>query len=293
MSHGTLHSGDLTVVIGDNSAHGDHRAGYNGIWSLTHRSERENLFVPAYSGFNLEHIFDGDRCDSANRPVFFEPRNAAMQFTQISDTAAELHQPATPVFGVESITRFQLIEPHFIDIAFHCTPTREAFPYGYLGLFWASYINAPEDRSIYFRDKGIWQQLCTQAHCHESSVRRDDDNVTLPHREGMGDALFRHDSPLKYNEPFFYGLFRNHVFIQMFDSVFPVRFVHSPGGGGLNAHHGTYNPAWDFMMILPGCKAGKTYRLHSRMVYRERCSRDDILGDIVSGMRPLTSEHAP
>jgi hypothetical protein len=34
MSHGTLHCGDLTLVIGDNSAHGDHRAGYNGIWSL-------------------------------------------------------------------------------------------------------------------------------------------------------------------------------------------------------------------------------------------------------------------
>jgi hypothetical protein len=29
--------GDLSVVIGDNAAHENHRAGYNGLWSLRHK----------------------------------------------------------------------------------------------------------------------------------------------------------------------------------------------------------------------------------------------------------------
>src|SRR5436309_131748 len=92
MAHGTFRAGDLTAVIGDNSAHEQHRAGYNGIWSLTHRTEPTNLFVPAVAGLNFEHIFDGDHFDRDNtRTIFFEPRNAPMTFRAISETEAELH----------------------------------------------------------------------------------------------------------------------------------------------------------------------------------------------------------
>ena len=34
---------------------------------------------------------------------------------------------------------------------FRFRPTQHVFTHGYIGLFWASYINAPEDKSIYFR----------------------------------------------------------------------------------------------------------------------------------------------
>ena len=34
--HAALKAGDLTAVIGDNSADGAHLAGYNGVWSLRH-----------------------------------------------------------------------------------------------------------------------------------------------------------------------------------------------------------------------------------------------------------------
>src|SRR5688572_29636885 len=79
MAHGTFRAGDLTAIIGDNSAHEMHRAGYNGVWSLTHRTEAANLFVPAVAGLNFEHIFDGDRFDrDKTNTIFFEPRNARM-----------------------------------------------------------------------------------------------------------------------------------------------------------------------------------------------------------------------
>ena len=57
MAHDTFRAGDLTAVIGDNTAAGGHRAGYNGVWSLTHRTEPANLFMPAVAGLNHEHIF--------------------------------------------------------------------------------------------------------------------------------------------------------------------------------------------------------------------------------------------
>lgn len=31
MAHDTFRAGDLTAIIGDNSAHEQHRAGYNGL----------------------------------------------------------------------------------------------------------------------------------------------------------------------------------------------------------------------------------------------------------------------
>ena len=54
MASETFTVGDLTAVVGDNAAGGDHRAGYNGLWSLTHRTEPTNLFVPSVAGFNLD-----------------------------------------------------------------------------------------------------------------------------------------------------------------------------------------------------------------------------------------------
>ena len=98
--------GELTAAIGDNSADDDHRAGYNGIWSLTHQSSQRNLFVPAYAGWNLEHIFDGYTNGSAE--VFYEPRHVPMTFHRLSESQAKLYQAKSkfinkPAFGVSNL----------------------------------------------------------------------------------------------------------------------------------------------------------------------------------------------
>jgi hypothetical protein len=101
--HDTFSVGDITAVIGDNSAHETHKAGYNGLWSLTHKAEPANLFVPEVAGFNLEHIFDGATLDIGDDgTIFFEPRKAPMEFKKLSEHEAELHQPPTPTFHLES-----------------------------------------------------------------------------------------------------------------------------------------------------------------------------------------------
>jgi hypothetical protein len=281
MAHDTFRAGDLTAVIGDNAASGMHRDGYNGLWSLTHRAEPANLFVPTVAGLNFEHIFDGDKIDKDRTSrVFFEPRHAPMTFRKISDTEAELHQPPTPTFHLESWTRFALRAPHYVDMSFRCRPTQHAFANGYIGLFWANYINAPEDKSMYFRSGGTWQQLCSQRHNDESTVRQRDDKIELRFSERYPQALYRNLSPLRYDEPFYYGLFRNHTVILMFDRVEGIRFTHSPSGGGSNKEQQTTNPAWDFQFIVPKYEVKKEYSFRARLAYRPRCSRRDIVREV-------------
>ena len=130
MAHDTFQVGDLTAVIGDNEAHGRHAAGYNGIHRLTHRSEPTTLFVPTVAGLNLEHIFDGDQelRGRTDPKLFFEPRTAPMTFKKLSASEAELHQPPTPTFHLESWTRFRLVAPHYLDLTFRCRqPARGRF----------------------------------------------------------------------------------------------------------------------------------------------------------------------
>jgi len=291
MAHDTFRAGDLTAVIGDNEAHGEHRAGFNGVHSLTHRTEPASLFVPTVAGLNLENIMDGDREFSDSTPgprkVFFEPRHAPMTFRKLSATEAELHQEPTPTFKVESWTRFALVAPHYLDFQFRFKPTADGFRHGWLGLFWASYMNAPEDKSMYFRGNGLWQQLCTPAHNNQSTVVHRDNNVDLTFTPGTRDALFKNLSPLKFDEPFFYGLFRKHLFIVMFDRSEGIRLTHSPSGGGSNRELQTTNPAWDFQCILPTFEVNKEYGFRARAVYREQCSRAEVLKEFETWRKSL------
>src|SRR5262249_30896829 len=203
MARDTFKVGDLPAVVGDNAAAGEHRAGYNGVWSLTHKTEPANLFVPAVAGLNFEHIFDGDKHDSDDsRKIFFEPRNAPMTFKKLSDSEAELYQAPTPTFHLESWTRFSLVAPHYLDFSLRCVATQHAFANNWIGLFWASYLNAPEDRSIYFRNGSQWQQLCSQQHNDESTVRHRDDKLELKFSDDCPNALYRNLSPLRFSEPF-------------------------------------------------------------------------------------------
>ena len=286
MAHATFNVGDLTAVIGDNAAEGEHRAGYNGVWALSHRAGAgRNVFVPAVAGLNLEHIFDGER--DVPQDVFFEPRVAPMTFRKLGDTEAELHQPPTPTFHVESWTRFTLAPPHYLDMSFRCVPTQHAFRHAYMGVFWASYMDAPEDKSMYFLGvpegapaagtPAMWAQLCTPRHGDGSTVRHRDDTAQLTFREGHREALYRSMAPMRFDVPLFYGHFDDLVWVVMFDRTAGLRLTHSPSGGGVNAPRRTTNPAWDFQLIVPEPEVMTEYALRVRTILRPRCGREEIL----------------
>lgn len=284
MDFGHFKVSQLECTIGNNAGMGEHRAGYNGVFALRAPGESASPFVPLYAGLNLEHFFDA-RPRHPDPKVFFEPRHAPMTFRCIDERTAELHQPATPYYGVESWTRFELEEPYYIDIAFRCIPKRDVFEGGFFGVFWASYINAPLDRSTYFLSGGAtlakprWVQFCTQQHGRDSTVVHESvkNDLLLPEEPT---TLFNSLSPLRYSEPFFYGRWRDKVLIFIFQPDARIRFAHSPSGGGDTETGDDTNPAWDFQLVVPGYEIGKEYTLRGRLVYKPWVDRSDVLAEV-------------
>lgn len=269
----TLAKGDLTVLLVDNEPWGrEHRRGYNGIAELYHTAQGSSPFVARNSGFNLEHIFGGDRLQ---QPM--EPRRHPMELFAVNRDEALLYQPPTPLSAVESLTRFKLKMPHSIDVTFHCVVhAGDFFRHGYAGLFWASYIDRPADKRIYFRGKRAgrsaerWIAAYSEKHGHESTHRGEHDKFEAYFAPDFNARLANHFSQYRYTRPYYYGRFRNMVLAFMFDTSELIRFSQSPDGGGKG------NPAWDFQFLISNLKYGKEYSFRSRVIYKPFRSPEDI-----------------
>lgn len=206
-----------------------------------------------------------------------------MELRRMSDSSAELHQPPTNTFYLESWTRFDLVPPHYVDLTFRFRATQHVFGRGYISLFWASYMNAPEDRSLYFRGtvdgRGqveTWQQLCSPRHNRDSTVRHADDDFQMTFAEGAPDALYKNFSPQRFTKPFYYGNFDDFTVAYLFDRSEGIRFTHSPSGGGVNRARETTNPAWDFSYLVPEYEVAREYGFRMRAVFRPRCPRAEV-----------------
>lgn len=274
----------LACVIGNNRALDVHRGRYNGIFQMTSPDQEESPYVPLYAGINLENFFDA-RPRHPNANVFFEPRCHPMKLTRINATTVELHQAATPYFGIESRMRFQLKPPYYMDYTYTCIPHRADLAGKFFGVFWASYIHGPDNKSVYFLGKGarldhpFWEQMLSQQHDRDSTLRGETDRVTL-NFQGTSPALWRSCSPLRYSAPFFYGRFRNMVLIYIFKPGPTIRFAHSPSGGGIAPKYDQHNPAWDFQLIVPDYQVNRPYDLAMRLVYKPWSGRADVLNQV-------------
>lgn len=273
-----LKTNELSVVIGNNEAGegalASHRAGYNGIWSLTSAHHAENCFVPAYAGLNLEHCMD-DLFMTDEGVDNFEPRHAPMTLRRLSGSAASLYQAPTPLTGVESETVFEVKEPHTIDVRFTATLHRPPREGKWFGFFWASYINAPDSPALHFRDpKGILCGIAPDAHgtggantiCHESVAAP---CLGSPETQYAGHSLAHSFSRRRFGAPVMFGRPGDGtmLFLQMFDQRQPVRLSMSPSGGGMNEEKRAFNPAWDFQYVLDNATTGTEFRLRSRVIY--------------------------
>jgi hypothetical protein len=281
--HVRMQRGPVTIVVVDNAAMPPHhRAGYNGIASLTHEDRKENLFVPSYAGLNLEHIHDGT---AVSRERLFEPRGAPMRLRRIDEHTVELHQPPTPTWALESCTRFHLLEDGAVEMTFECIPRKPVFSQGYIGLFWASYIDRPESKAIHFigRPKGLdatadakatWIEAITPKHgvlsTHVSSLDR---REFKPGPDFPRDMLIFSYSDYVYTEPYYYGVSHGMAYALIFRRDDQIRFSQSPSGGGEG------NPAWDFQCFIPNYHVGKAYGLVMRMAcvpFKDR----KLIGDL-------------
>ena len=263
-----LKRGGIEAVIVNNQAVDDkvlpgHRAGYSGIGSLKGAGLTKNYFVPAVSGLNFEHILDGTALD---RKTLFEPRNASMELRVIDAHTAELYQAPTPHYGLESCLRYQLLEDGAIEMTVECVPRKKAIKNGYIGLFWASYINKPKSLDIHFKghaegegaDKTRWVRGVTPRHGVEPTHLAFDDDRTFKHDEPFPLTLVFNRSKWRYREPWYFGVNDGVAYAQMFRPRDRIRLTQSPSGGGDG------NPAWDFQFYVPDYEVGKRYQMVMR-----------------------------
>lgn len=264
--------GDVRAVIVDNRAVNDdtlsgHRAGYSGIASLTHKTQSHNCFVPAYAGLNYEHIHDGTTQD---RDILFEPRRAPMELRVVNEHTVDLYQAPTPTWKLESVLRYEMLDDGTIEMTLECIPRAKTFRNGYVGLFWASYINQPESLDIHFRGRAEaaakgspakWIRGVTPKHGVLSTHLGPEDSRTFKHDEDFPLSLVYNRSKHRYDQPWYFGVNHGMAFVQMFRPQDGIRLTQSPSGGGRG------NPAWDFQFLIDDYKVGECYQMVMRAMY--------------------------
>ena len=274
-----LKRGGVRAIVVDNAAVDvralpGHRAGYNGVASLSHEKRAENLFVSPYAGLNLEHIHDGTLTVAKEK---FEPRRAEMQLRVIDEHTVEVYQPPTPNWKLESCGRYHMLPDGTIEYTFECVPRAQVFQKGYIGLFWASYIDKPQDRAIHFkgrpadaRDGSQWIRGVTPQHGVDSTHPPAGPLPELNIDPQFPLTLVNHRSKYVYTEPWYYGVSHGMAYVLMFrarDRIWPAQ---SPTGGGAT------NPAWDFQWFIPDYKVGEAYGFVMRAAYLPFESQDQI-----------------
>jgi hypothetical protein len=284
-SHVELRSSALRLVVADNRAYGEvHRAGYSGVAELEPHGLARNLFVPAYAGLNFEHIFSGDAATYGWS--IFEPRQAPMRLERVSERRIDLHQERTENWPLRTTLSYELASDaaggDAVELTVRATPLADAWrKHGYIGLFFASYIDRPQDRALEFigRSRGgkdgerpRWIRHLSPRHgeaaCHVPAGSAWDP----PLDPGFNIALAGGLSGLEYIYPFYFGVTQGRMLLAMFErpgGEDEVRFAQSPTGGGAG------NPAWDFIFLKRGYEVGKEFRFRMALVCREHRSREE------------------
>ena len=291
-----LKRGPVTVIITDNEAVDvpelpGHRAGLNGVASLKHSSTGRNLFVPPYSGLNLEDIHDGT--GKVNKDIF-DPRTSPMQLRVVDEFTVELHQPPTLLWQLESCGRYHLLPDGVIEYTFECIPRAASFAPGWFSLFWASYIEQPEINGIYFIGReisatgpGEWQHTTSPWHGVDSST---------PPAGPLPELKFSTDFPLQlvtsrsrfvHTQPWYYGVSHGLAYVQMFRERDRIWFAHSPSGGG------AINPAWDFHWFVTSWKVNEAYGFVMRAACLPYQSQAQVEEQTRSHRSALEKQHPP
>lgn len=269
----------ISMIVVDNHAVDipelpGHQAGYNGVASLKHSGSDSNLFVPAYAGLNFEHIHDGT---TRNLIEKFEPRKFPMELRLINSNTVEVYQPATGNWQLESCGRYSLQKDGTIEYSFECIPRKTAYAKDYIGLFWASYINGPDNRGIHFlgrsrntEQKTQWIDAVSPQHGVNSTHEPTGNERPLDVDKDFPLTLIGNQSGYEYTEPWFYGSRDSMVFLQVFRSADNIWFAQSPSGGGNG------NPAWDFQWFIHSPVQGKAYGFKMRAAYLQEQDRNQI-----------------
>lgn len=278
-----LNSTALHVIIADNATFGPkHQPGYHGIAELRPGGDDgPNLLVPLFSGLNLEHIFSGDA--SSFEWHIFEPRRAPMQLFRLGTNRVELREERTEHWPLRSRLIYELND-HAVDFTYYGMPLADEWnKHHYVGVFFASYIQAPADLGIQFIGRSRpghgdqrprWIRHVPRQHGVAASHRPAGSNWDPPFDTGFNLGLVQGFSDYEYLYPFYYGRSGEYVLVLMFERVSQegeLRFAQSPNGGG------TGNPAWDFVYFRRDYAANREFSFRARLVCQKFTSPEAVV----------------
>ena len=254
--------------------------GYNGIPRLRHR-DSHHPFLTSASGLNCEFFFDEKRWS-------FEPRWKDIERFQaqpsrvkaISDSEAHLEIEAGEDWGIKVETTFRLEAPYFLDLEHSFTPTREdKIPGGFLGAFWASYIQAPRNPGYYVwgrvspRIRPSWHNIYDALNLETVGVIGAERGPVGGSLRGPAKPLIYDLSPVRYVEPLMVGRVHDMLLAFLFQPAedLEIRPAFNAQGGGVGV------PAWDYQAVVPNPKVGRRYSFKVRVVYKPFEGLDEAL----------------
>jgi hypothetical protein len=279
----SLYNGVLSAVVADNESYGDrHQPGYNGISELyLGLADQKNLFVPLYAGLNFEHIFSGD--STSYDWHIFEPRRAPMRLIRGSTNRVELLQERTEHWPLRSQLIYEF-NGDTVDFTYTGTPLADVWKkHSYIGVFFASYVNAPEDLAIQFigrsrpgrgDPRARWIKHVPPSHGVAASHRPAGSEWEPPFDASFPIGLVSGISDFEYVYPFYFGRYGERVFVMMFERPGKggeLRIAHSPNGAGPG------NPAWDFVYFQRDYAVNREFRFRARAVYRKFKGLDEVV----------------
>ena len=284
-SQDTLHlrSDKLKLVVANNEAYGEHHlAGYSGISELYLKGSDRNFFREASSGLNFEFISSGDSTSyDWNR---FEPRRAPMELVRLGSDKVQLRQSRTENWPLQSHITYEL-SGNMVEMTYEGVSLEDVWSkHGYIGLFFASYINEPEEKGIHFigkhrsedASKARWIYHLPSEHGREANHRPMESDWDPPFDDGFPLSLVSGFSDLEYAYPFYYGRSGDDVLIMMFDRLdddSEMRFAQSPDA--LSAPY--TNPAWDFLYFNKNPVSGEKFHFRVGMVIKKFEGVDDVI----------------
>src|SRR5262249_43158972 len=144
-----------------------------------------------------------------------------------------------------------------------------------IGIFFASYIQAPEDMAIQFIGRSRpgrgdsrprWIRHLPEKHGLSANHRPTGSQWDPGMDDGFKVDLVKGISDLEYLYAFYLGRSGSDVFVLMFERTgaeAELRFAQSPSGGGRG------NPAWDFVYFRRRYEVGREFSFRARAVYRQ------------------------
>jgi hypothetical protein len=281
----TLHlqSDEIKMVVVNNEAYGEiHRAGYSGIAELYLEGSEGNFFRVTGSGLNFEFIFNGN--SASYEWDRFEPRRAPMELVRRAYNEVQLRQPRTENWPLQSSITYRLTGNLF-EMTYEGIPLEDIWGHrDYIGMFFASYINEPEERGIHFIGKkrsedsseARWIYHLPPEHGVEANHRPASSQWDPAFDDGFPLTLVSGFSEYEYIYPFYYGRSGDDVLIKMFeplDAEGEMRIAQSPDA----LSRPPVNPAWDFVYFKKNPSVGEKFSFRMAMVIKKFEGIEDVI----------------